>query len=160
MQLEEILKYDMISGEFFIKKNNEKLRRIFPKEDGYIIFYKKGTRYKLKANKVAMELVTGEKLAPNKAILHRNLDENDYRLQNLKVIPKTTYNLIKEAYRNLSGCLKILPHNSDVFSYVLAWRENGKDRKLVVDDFVVAKRMFNKIQLKYAKILNKYCIFE
>jgi len=160
MQLEEVLKYDMLTGEFFIKKNDQKLRKIFPGEDGYIIFYKKGTRYKLKANKVAMELITGEKIPANKAVLHRNLDENDYRLQNLKIIPKSIYNLIKEAYRNLSGQLKIIPHSTDVFSYVLTWRENGKDRKLVVDDFVVAKRMHSKIQLKYAKILNKYCIFE
>lgn len=159
MQLEEMLKYDMITGEFYIKKN-ESLRRIFPKDDGYIIFYKKGVRYKLKANKVAMELVTKEKLPPNKAILHKNLNEKDYRLVNLKVISKLTYNLIKEAYRNLSGALKILPHPSDVFCYVICWKEEGKDRRLVVDDVVVVRRMHTKLQLKYAKILNKYCIFE
>lgn len=160
MDLNEAIKYDMISGEFFIRKKNEILRRIFPKEDGYLIFYKKGVRYKIKANKVAMELVTGEKLGPNKAILHKNLNENDYRLQNLKVIPKSTYNLIKEAYRNLSGYLKITAHSSDVFSYVLSWKEAGKDRRLVVDDFIVVRRMYTKLQLKYAKILNRYCVFE
>jgi hypothetical protein len=47
-----------------------------------------------------------------------------------------------------------------MFSYVLIWKENGKDKILVVQDIVVAKRMLNKLQLKYAKILNRYCVFD
>ena len=46
------------------------------------------------------------------------------------------------------------------FTYVLIWKENSKDRILVVQDIVVAKRMLNKLQLKYAKILNRHCIFD
>jgi hypothetical protein len=93
-------------------------------------------------------------------ILHKNLDESDYRYCNLKLISKKTYNSIKEAHRNLSGYLRLQPHPKDMFSYVLIWKENGKDKILVVQDIVVAKRMHNKLQLKYAKILSRYCIFD
>jgi hypothetical protein len=96
----------------------------------------------------------------DKVVLHKNLNENDYRYCNLKLISKKTQNSIKEAYRNLNGYLKLQPHPKDMFSYVLIWKENGKDKILVVQDIVVAKRMLNKLQLKYAKILNRYCVFD
>ena len=159
-KLADILEYELLSGSFFIKKDNKIIRKIFPNEDGYIIFYRKGKRIKLKANKVAMELISGESIADNKAILHKNLDENDYRLQNLKIISRSAYLAVKEAQRNLSGALKLQPHPTDVFCYILSWKDQGKDRKSVIYDVVVAKRTYNKLQLKYAKILSKYCVFD
>lgn len=158
--LKDILHYEILSGEFYIKKDSNLVRRIFPDEDGYLIFYRKGKRLKMKANKVAIELTEGKTLTDDKSILHKNLDENDYRLQNLKVIPKSAYLAVKEAQRNLSGALKLLPHAEDMFCYILQWKEQGKDRKKVIKDVVVAKRTYNKLQLKYAKILSKYCVFD
>ena len=164
-QIKNLIDYDIFEGAFYILKNNIRYRRIFPNEDGYIIFYKNRKRFKFKANRLAIELVqnincTAISPQKDKVVLHRNLDENDYRCINLKLINKSTYNSIKEAYRNLSGALKMQPHAKDVFSYVLAWKENSKDKILVVQDIVIAKRLFTKLQLKYAKILNKYCIFD
>lgn len=159
-KISAMIHYDMILGEFYTKKDDVIIRRIFPDEEGYLVFYRNSSRLKLKANKVAMELITGEKISKLKAILHKNLDENDYRLQNLKIISKITYNKIKEASRNLSGALKITPHISDVFSYVISWKENSKDRKLVVSDIVVAKKIYTRLQLKYSKILSKHCLFD
>jgi len=160
MQVKDLIDYDILTGDFFILKNNKRYRKIFPNEDGYIVFYKDSKRIKLKANKSAIELVQNIVVQKDKVVLHKNLNENDYRYCNLRLLSKKTYNSIKEAYRNLSGYLKIQPHQKDMFSYVLIWKESGKDRILVVQDIVVAKRMYNKLQLKCAKILNKYCVFD
>ncbi len=158
--INSFIHYDMILGEFYTMKDNKIIRRIFPDEEGYLIFYRNGSRLKLRANKVAMELITSEKLPKGKVILHKNLDKTDYRLQNLAVVSKVVFNKIKEASRNLLGALKMTPHSTDVFSYVLSWKESNKDRKLVINDVVIAKKVFNKLQLKYSKILSKYCLFD
>lgn len=160
LKLSEMLHYDILTGRFFVKKNAEVVREIFPTEEGYLMFYRQGKRIKLKANKVAIELVTGDKVPENKSVLHKNLDENDYRLQNLKIISREAYLSVKEAQRNLSAALKLLPHPEDMFCYILQWKEQGKDRRKVIKDVVVAKRTYNKLQLKYAKILSKYCVFD
>lgn len=160
INLKHIIEYDIFEGSFFIIKNNCRYRRIFPNEDGYIIFYKNSKRLKFKANKLAIELVQNIEVPKDKVVLHKNLDDTDYRYMNLKLISKKVHNTIKEAHRNLSGCLKLQPHAKDVFSYVLTWKENSKDKILVVQDIVIAKRLYTKLQLKYAKILNRYCIFD
>ena len=160
MKVKELIDYDILEGIFFILKNNIRYRKIFPNEEGYIIFYKQSKRIKLKANKVAIELVQNIIVPKDKVVLHKNLNETDYRYCNLKLISKKIHNTIKESYRNLNGYLKLQPHPKDMFSYVLVWKENGKDKILVVQDIVVAKRMLQKLQLKYAKILNRYCVFD
>lgn len=160
LKLSDMLHYDLLNGKFFIKKNSNLVREIFPNEEGYLMFYRQGKRIKLKANKVAIELTSASKLEDSKAVLHKNLDENDYRLQNLKVISRVSYLTVKEAQRNLSGALKLTPHPEDMFCYVLSWKEDGKDRRKVIKDVVVAKRTYNKLQLKYAKILSRFCVFD
>jgi hypothetical protein len=158
--LKELIDYDFIKGEYYILKNNIRYRKIFPNEEGYLVFYRKGKRIKLKANRVAIQLVQDIVVQKDKAVLHKNLDENDFRFCNLLLISKKIYNNIKEAHRNLSGYLKLQPHPKDVFSYLLIWKENAKDKIVVVQDIVVARRMYNKLQLKYAKLLSKYCVFD
>ena len=160
MQIKEVIDYDILDGSFYILKNNIRYRKIFPNEDGYLVFYKQGKRIKLKANRLAIELVQNIVVQKDKSVLHKNLDETDFRYCNLKLILKKTHNSIKEAHRNLSGYLKLQPHPKDMFSYILMWKENSKDKVLVVQDIVVAKRMYNKLQLKYAKILSRYCVFD
>jgi len=158
--LKELINYDPMQGAFFLLKDTKPYRQIFPDDEGYLIFYKKGKKYKIKANKLAVELGNNLRVPKEKVVLHKNLDTSDYRLQNLSLITRKAFNSVKEAQRNLSSYLKLVPHNQDVFSYVLNWREEGKDRVLVVQDIVIARRMFNKLQLKYAKILSKYCVFD
>jgi hypothetical protein len=103
MKIKELIDYDLLEGSFFILKNNIRYRKIFPNEDGYLVFYKQSNRIKLKANKVAIELVQNIIVQRDKVVLHKNLNEKDYRYCNLKLISKKTYNAIKESYRNLNG---------------------------------------------------------
>ena len=48
MNLKELIDYDIIEGSFFILKNNARYRKIFPNEEGYLVFYKDTVRIKLK----------------------------------------------------------------------------------------------------------------
>ncbi len=159
-ELTNLIKYETVDGTFFLIKDNQKHRQLFSDEEGYIIFFKKGKKYKLKASKLAYELGNRMIVPKDKVVLHRNLDLTDYRLVNLKLVTKKVYQTIKEAHKNLSYNLKLLPHAHDVFSYVLTWRENGRDKSLVVQDIVIARRKYLKLQLKYAKILSTYCVFD
>lgn len=157
------IEYDLHTGSFFLLKTTAggtTKRQIFPNDDGYLLFYRESTKYKLKANRLALELGTGKQIDANKLVLHKNLDTNDYRLQNLCAVTRTVYKKVKEAHRNLNGALKLVPHPTDAFSYVVQWKEDNKQMQQVVQDIVVAKRLFTKLQLRFAKLLNKYCVFD
>lgn len=80
MKIKELIDYDMFEGSFYILKNNIRYRRIFPNEDGYLLFYKDNKKIKLKANKVAIEFVQNIIVQKDKVVLHKNLDETDYKL--------------------------------------------------------------------------------
>jgi len=154
------VQYDPENGYFFVVHANGSIRRIFPDEEGYVMFHKKSTRYKIRASRVAYELGNATEVPEGKVVLHRNLDTNDYRLRNLAVVPKEVHKKIKEAHMNLSGFLRIQPHQSDAFCYVVHYREDSRNKFFVLQDIVVAKQTFLRLQLKYAKLLNKYCVFD
>lgn len=118
----------------------------------------KSVKYKL--DKLAYYLWTGTFPSENSKILHKNLDETDNRAINLLEVPRTVYNKIKEAEKNLDYGIRIANHPTDQLSHVLYWYENGAEKMKVVEDIVVAKRLKTKLQLKYSKFLTKYCIFE
>jgi len=157
------IEYDLLTGSFFLLKTTSggtTKRQIFPNDDGYLLFYREGSKYKLKANRLALELGTAKLLDQNKLVLHKNLDVNDYRLQNLCAVTRAVYKKVKEAHRNLNGALRLVPHTTDAFSYVVQWKEDNKQMQQVVQDIVVAKRLFTKLQLRFAKLLSKYCVFD
>lgn len=160
MHLKDILNYEGDSGKFFILKNNKKSKQVIPDEDGYLNFYFEKKKYKLKANKVAIELAHNQKLNQDEVVLHRNMDSLDFRLINLKVISRELNKQIKEAYRNLSGLLKMSAHPTDAYSQIIQWRDEGKNHRLIVHDIGVAQRTLAKLQLKFAKILNSHCVFD
>ena len=154
------LHYEPLEGTFYLLKNQQPLRQLFPDEDGYLVFHRDSSRYRIKAARVAYELAHDCSLARGKSILHKNMNTDDYRLSNLAAIPKKVHLAIKEAYRNLSGTMRIVPHSSDVFSYRLIYRENNQERAKVIQDIVVAKKEFIRLQLRFAKLLSKYCVFD
>lgn len=159
----DFLLYDLHEGLFYIVKSKDKpegKRQVFPDEEGYLTFFRQGKKYKLKANKAAAEIGLGIDLPDDKVILHKNLDYEDFRLKNLQVVSREVLKEVKEAHRNLSGALLMKPHSSNVFCYVLQWKEDGRLRTMLCEDIVVAKREYLKLKLKYAKLLSKYCVFD
>lgn len=159
MSYKEFIEYDLHKGLFFILKEQNK-RQIFPDSSGYLTFFRSNKSFKIKANRVAIELGNNIDIPKDKVILHKNLNTNDYRLQNLCLVTRSIANKIKEAHKNLSGYLKLIPHPKDAFSYIVQWKEDNKSKKQVVHDIVVAKKLFVVLRLKFTKIINRYCIFD
>lgn len=154
----DFLTYDIHQGRFYTKK--AKPKEIKPNEDGYLVFFAQGKRRKAKANKIAYELGNNTTIPKNTSILHKNLDKQDFRLCNLLLVSNAVMQQITEAHRNLSGDLKMLPHSTDMFSYVVSWVEQRQTRHKVLHDIVSARRLLVRLQLKYAKTLGKYLVLD
>lgn len=157
--LEELLTYDPVHGKLYIKKSN---RPVSPDEQNSVVVYDATSRkrYRIKFSRVCWELGNAKTLPSSHRILHKNLDENDFRLSNLVALPRNTYNKVQEAIRNLNGHLKIQPHPHDQYSYIISYQLNNINMKEIKHDIVSARQLYTKLQLKFAKILNKYCIFD
>ena len=154
------MRYNPKNGEIRVQKSNKLL---IPDHDGLVYVYDsqgvpKSVKYKL--DKLAYYLWTGVFPSENSKILHRNLDETDNRSTNLLEVPRVVYNKIKEAEKNLNYGIRITNHPTDQLSHMLYWYENGIEKFKVVEDIVVARRLKTKLQLKFSKLLTKYCIFE
>jgi hypothetical protein len=162
MQLEklnELLEYSPSTGEIFTRKPN---RRLSPDADGFVTVWdtiaKKRTKFK--ADRLCWMLGNGKKLRRNHKILHKNLDSTDNKLRNLTVVSLSTFSKIQEAHRNLAGALKIRPHKTDQFDIDVWFYDNRIYKKEQFCDLSAAQKRLLVLQLKYAKILTKYCIFE
>lgn len=159
------LNYDATAGTFFVKSSG---KEIVPNEEGFCWYYTdvpsgnstKRRPIKIKANRLACLLAFGKAVRKDQRILHLNLLETDCRLRNLRVVPRKTYLIIQEARLNLDSRLRLVPHPSDQFSYFLCWKQDGRDKRELILDIVIAKQRLQKLQLKYSKILSKYCLFD
>jgi hypothetical protein len=158
LHAKDFLEYDIKTGFFYVKRSTP--RRLLPNEDNNLEFYIQGKRFKVKASRIAWELGNNQELPDGKQVLHKNLDKQDLRLCNLCVVTQKEMHKIKEAHRNLSGELKMKPHPSDQFSYVVSWIENKQRHSRVVTDVVPAKKLFIKLQLRFAKVLGKYLVLD
>lgn len=157
MQEEELIIYEPVQGTFTSRNS---LRIITPTEQGLLILSINKKRYTLHAARTAILLMQKRTLEPSEIVLYRNMNRQDYRYINLMVVKRTLYHSIMNAYRNLQSGLKITPHKQDMFAYVVQWQHNGIRNRKVLSDLVLARRLYLKLQLKYAKLLNKYCVFD
>lgn len=158
-RLKELVKYDPVTGNLYNKVSERKLTI---DDLGFVTVYdnENKKRIKMKAERLCLILFTGIDDSKDERILFRNLNERDYRAVNLQLVDRKVYNRIMEAYRNLSGDLKLNPHPHDQYSYIITYQDEGKIKNITVYDIVVARQKYLSLQLKYAKILNKYCIFD
>jgi len=158
-RLKEILDYDPSTGKVYTKKG----RQLTPDQDGLVVVFdsKANTRsVKHKLEKVAYYLAFGDYPRQDQKVLHRNLDENDNSAKNLSIVSRSVYRQIKEAHKNLTGGIHMIPHGIDQFSYVLKWFDSGVEKSKIIQDIVIARKVQLKLQLKYSKILTKYCVFD
>lgn len=155
--LNAIIRYDLSTGSFFSRQTDRLLSVDY---DGFISFYipEEKRRMKMKASRLAWQLGNGKLLRKNQKIFHRNFDEQDLRLSNLVAVSQPVYNNLKEAARNFNQELRLCPVVGDVFDVVIYYYENGVRKKERFCDTVEAKKRLLVLQLKYAKILTKYCL--
>jgi hypothetical protein len=154
------ISYNPASGELTNKRTS---RRMNVDADGFVYYTESSPErihIKIKANKLCCLLGFGKPVTASQRVIHRNLDYTDFKITNLLVVTRKELLKINEARSNLEGKLKLVPHPSDQLSYFLHWKENGVDKRQLILDIVVARRKLVKLQLKYSKILSKYCIFD
>jgi hypothetical protein len=140
-------------------KHKKSKRKLIPDEFGLINIYfpenKRKTR--MKYDKLCWILGNMQDFPDNSKVLHKNLDEEDFSLHNLQAIPSKVYNQIQEARRNLGGALTLQPHHEDKFSYVVSYLQNNKNKNETIMDLVPARKRFASLQLRFAKVLSKWC---
>lgn len=158
-RLKELLEYEPQTGKVFTKKK----RLVTPDHSGFVIIFDKDAASKskkFKLDKLAYALAFGVFPEDYQMVLHKNMDELDNRMNNLTLVSREVYKQVKEAHRNLTGGIHIVPHATDQFAYILKWYEQGQEKHKIIQDIVVARRSQLRLQLKYSKILTKYCIFD
>lgn len=149
----DYIDYNYTTGELFLKKNK---RRLLPNEDNMVIVSVDNIRIKMKYDRLCWSIYHKTALIPDQVIFHKDLNDSNNKISNLCVVPKKEYSKIKEALKNISGDLRIIPHHSDAFSCVLEYRSAGRIRREVIEDVSVARKKMLKLQLKYLKYLSKY----
>ena len=160
-RLRELLSYNPLSGAVSLRRSG---RVLVPDSNGQVVVFDskakrhKSTRYTL--DRLCVFFAFGQFPRQDQKVHHKNLDPLDNRLVNLEVVSKGIYRTIREAWKNLDGGIRLVPHASDQFTYVLHWYEGGKERCKTIQDIVIARRQCIRLQLKYSKILTKYCLFD
>jgi len=153
--------YDAYNGELYSLSKGDPPRperKLQPNEDNKITSTIHGCSLKIKADRLIWYIVYGKQPNRNQVIFHKNLDDLDNSLNNLIILPKKEYLRLVEAMKNISGALRMIPHSSDAFSYVLTYKMNGRTQREVVQDITIARRKFNKLQLKFVKLISKYTV--
>lgn len=152
------LEYEPENGMLYILKNNIRHKLLVPDElhSAHTTIY--GTRIKIKYNRLVWFVLYHEVLQDSETILHRDLDDSNYRRNNLTKISKDIHLGIVEAMKNLSGALKITQHPKDTFACVLEYKQDGRMKKETFQDPTTAKKKLLRMQLRYIKFLGKYII--
>lgn len=158
VRLRELLDYDPSTGVVKTRKG----RVLMPDHDGLVVIFCSETKTKIKQKleRIAYTLAFGVVPRKDKKVLHKNLDISDNSSKNLSLVTRGIFLQIKEAQRNLTQGIRLSAHCTDQFDYVVSWIDQGKEKHLVFSDIGAARKFMLKQQLKYSKILTKYCVFD
>jgi hypothetical protein len=156
------LLYDHIQGSFWRLKldsvgNLQQDRRLFPNEEGNISYFCAATRkpVKRKASVLAWEILYNCS-ARDLYILHRDLDESNLKGSNLFALNRKEYIRYKDCLSNVQGAIRLHPHPTDAFSYIVYHRRGNKLKQNTFKDIVSALRFKKKMLLFSLKVLGRY----
>lgn len=141
------------SGAFKVK------RQIFPDHDGMIAYYDSAKKcvMKRKAARYAWEMMVGP-IDRMEKVYFRDHDHRNLKLSNLIKLSFDEYERIKEAKENLSGGIKIVPHERLAYVYKVIYKHKGKKRVRVCHDVVTANKFKRRLELLQLKVVTKYSL--
>ena len=155
------LMYLFLSGHFYrLSDNPEKTRRIFPDENGLLNYYcfKEKKSIKKKAITLAWELLNSKKLPSNSINYFKDLNPENYKGSNIGIISKANYKKLKDALYNLEHGVKLIPHKTDAFVYILKYKSDGKLLQTTFHDISTALKMKRRIIFKSSKTVTKWVV--
>lgn len=163
MHIFDSLDYNYVTGEIYIVKEGVKVRKLIPDDNLMIQTSIHGEKLKMKYDKLCFILFNRTidkdwKMPDNYFIHHKDFDESNCKGSNLMLVNHETKKKINEAFENLNGALKLVPHKSDAFSYVLEYKHEGRLKKEVIQDLHIARKKLTKLQLRCIKELNPYIV--
>jgi len=140
------------------KPEDNRLKLIQPDEERQVCCNINKKLVRTKYSRLLWMVLHGTFPARDQVVLHKDLDEDNYSINNLSLITRQQYRLLTENIRNLAGELRIVPHKQDVFSYVLEYRKNGLVVRKVIHDIGIAKRRLARLQLLASKIVASFTV--
>lgn len=155
------LMYVFSTGQFYrLSDNPENTRRIFPDENGLLNYYcfKEKKSIKKKAITLAWELLNCKSLPNNSINYFKDLNPENYKGSNIGLISKVNYKKLKDALYNLEHGVKLIPHKSDMFVYILKFKSEGKLVQTTFHDISLALKMKRKVILRSSKIITKWVV--
>ena len=157
-RIKTLFNYNPKTGIVSTKKN----RNLVADHDGLVVVFDSVAKkpVKIKLERLAYALAFNKLADEQKRVLHKNLDPDDNRMQNLALVTREVFLEVKEAYRNINQGIRFVPHPTDQFAYIVYWIEKGVEKQRILHDITNAQQFLLKKQLKYSKILTKYCVFD
>ena len=110
------------------------------------------------AGNLAWEYITGSPLPKGFLIYFKNLDNEDFRAENLGIIHRSELRSLKAAMLNVKGSLRIIPNTKEVYTYKVRWKEPGVFKQKCFQDWIAANDFYNFIMQKCVKELGKYAV--
>jgi hypothetical protein len=136
-------------------------RLVIPTIDGFLVYtdiVSGKKNIKLKAIRVAYEMFYNCKRPKGMIVYHKDMVEGNYRVENIGTIPVELWQDVKDALYNVQDGIKIKPHPSVAYSFVLSFRQNGRIVRRVKHDITQVLQYKRKILLKCSKLVSKYTV--
>lgn len=158
----ELMHYDKEQGVITQKQLGKKMhRKVLPDPDnGAIVLYdpSTGLRQKMLYRSLAYVLGSGKPIPEGKKVLCHDLDDENIKFRNLKLVDKAAYRDVQIAIRNLEGEMKIVQHPRDKHAYLLIWKEHRRTRNSVHYDKGSADDAFREKELEMVKFINQHIV--
>jgi len=135
-------------------------RIVVPDMDGFLKFTCTVAErvIKLKAIRVAYEMFHNTKRPNGMIVYPKDMNETNLRINNIGVLSVELWSTVKDAVHNISGGIKITPHSTNAYSFVLTYRKNGRNVQRTTHDITKALQLKRKITIESYKIATKYTV--
>lgn len=155
-RLQQLYDYNPRQGEI---RNKSNTRKVLPHpEDGSVVCYDPATklRKKMLYRNLAYTLSSGKFVPSKHKVLTLDLDDENIRFTNLKLVNQSVYWDIKTALRNLLGELKIVQHGDDKHAYNVCWVTRHQHRTITTYDIGKDEKLKQEKALEFSKIVNQH----
>lgn len=154
--------YDKEQGIITQKQIGKKAaRRVFAHPDsGDVTVYDPDNRVRQRFlfRHLAYVLGSQQAIPEGKRVLCHDLNDENIKYRNLKLVDKSVYRDIKIAIRNLESDMKIVQHPRDKHAYLLIWNEHKRARQAVHYDIAAAEDHKRSIEIELVKFINKHIV--